>query len=75
MTFTEYITRDGDRLDLIAFAAYGVATDWKPIIDANPALPLQDVYQAGIRLVIPIQETTAQTETALLPLWKKPAEV
>lgn len=74
MTFTEYITRDGDRLDLIAFQAYGNATDWKAIIDANPALPLQDVYPSGIRLVIPIIETPSnQTPTALLPPWKRPA--
>lgn len=70
--FTEYITRDGDRLDLICFKAYGDAYNWRPVIDANPALPLQDIFPAGIRLVVPILETPAtQTQTALLPPWKR----
>ena len=73
MTFTEYITKDLDRLDLIAFRAYGNAFDWKAIIDANPALPLQDVYPSGIRLVIPINDTpSGQNQAALLPPWKRP---
>lgn len=72
-TYTEYITRDGDRLDLICFAAYGNPFDWAPVINANPALPIQDVYPAGIRLVVPIVETPATTtQTALLPPWKRP---
>lgn len=72
-TFTEYITHDGDRLDLICFRAYGDPFDWRRIIDANPALPIQDVFPSGIRLVIPIlSEPTTQTPTAKLPPWKKP---
>lgn len=74
-TYTEYITRDGDRLDLICFSAYGDPFNWLPVIDANPALPLQDVYPAGIRLVIPIvEETPSQVGTALLPPWKRPIQ-
>lgn len=73
MAFTEYITKDADRLDLISFRAYGNAFDWKQIIDANPALPIQDLYPSGIRLVIPIvEEPTNLTVTALLPPWKRP---
>jgi phage tail protein X len=72
MTYTEYITKDGDRLDLICFRAYGDPFGWRSIIDANPALPIQDVFPAGIRLVIPIiEQPSTQTPTALLPPWKR----
>lgn len=72
MTLTEYITVDGDRLDLIAAKAYGNPFDWSPILDNNKALPIQTSYQAGIRLVIPVQETAAEvTQQELLPPWKR----
>lgn len=72
MILTEYITLDGDRLDLIAHKAYGNPFDWSPILDNNKALPIQASYPAGIRLVIPVQETTTEvTDQELLPPWKR----
>ena len=72
MTLTEYITVDRDRLDLIASKAYGNPFDWSPILDNNKALPIQAEYDAGIRLVIPVQETASQiTQQELLPPWKR----
>jgi phage tail protein X len=71
--FTEYITNEGDRLDSIAYKAYGDVFAWSEIIAANPTLPLQDVYPAGMRVIIPIREetTTAVLDTQKLPPWKR----
>lgn len=71
--FIEYFTFQNDRLDLIAFKAYGNQFDWGPIICANPSLPIQDFYSAGIRILIPIQSDpeTSPTITNQLPPWKK----
>lgn len=35
MAFTEYVTRAGDRMDLIAYRFYGDALAYEPIIEAN----------------------------------------
>lgn len=72
--FTEYITNEGDRLDMITYKAYGDVYAWGEILKANPSLPVQDTYPAGIRLMIPIrEETVAATaiDTNLLPPWKR----
>lgn len=73
MSFTEYITSDGDRWDTIAYRAYGDVQNWTTIIRANPSLPIQDVYPAGIRLVIPIiaAPTSTPSEANKLPPWKR----
>lgn len=74
-TFTEYITKENDRLDLICFAAYGDPFAWRQLLSLNRALPIQDLYPSGIRLVIPIVATpTDNVSTTLLPPWKRPVE-
>jgi phage tail protein X len=71
-TYTEYITKEGDRIDTIAVKAYGDPHKWDPIIRENKGLPIQDVYPAGIRLVILIEVPDAQTTNqTLLPPWKQ----
>lgn len=73
MPYTEYITNEGDRLDTIAYKAYGDPFAWSELLAANPSLPLRDVYEAGVRLMVPIQEETANTQPSinLLPPWKR----
>jgi phage tail protein X len=71
MTLTEYITNDGDRLDLIANKAYGDPFNWAPILDNNPALPVQAIYEAGIRIIVPVEIDQTVTETDFLPPWKR----
>jgi len=72
MPYTEYITNEGDRLDTIANKAYGNPYDWQRILSANPSLPIQDVYAAGVRLVIEIQEQAdVEQSVNLLPPWKR----
>lgn len=82
MTFTEYITKPGDRWDLIAYKAYGtlnlVADDdgnqVSPIgliVRANPTIPVTDIIQEGLLLQIPIIKSSAlQTDLSQLPPWK-----
>lgn len=72
MPYTEYITNEGDRLDTIANKAYGNPFAWDRILKANPSLPIQDTYAAGIRLMIEIQEQAeAEQSVNLLPPWKR----
>lgn len=68
---TEYVTNQGDRLDLISSKAYGDAFRGKTILEANPSLPILPEYPAGIRLVIPVQAPVRTASENLLPPWKK----
>jgi phage tail protein X len=68
--FVEYITRDGDRWDLIAEAAYGDPWAFGPIIEANPDVPIRPVLPGGLRLLLPVREQ-APTPAAELPPWKR----
>ncbi|MFZ0887787.1 MAG: tail protein X [Candidatus Binataceae bacterium] len=65
-----YITRDGDRWDLLAWTYYGDPTLYGPIIDANPSVGISPVLAAGVVLYIPIIEQD-QTETSDLPPWSQ----
>jgi phage tail protein X len=72
MSSLQYITNEGERWDNIAFAAYGDALKMAAIIDANPDVPLDTVFKAGTRLLIPILETSTETtDDSLLPPWKR----
>lgn len=67
--FYEYITKEGDRWDLIAYQFYGDATMYEPIIVANPEVPIIPILPSGIKLRIPIIEIKETIEE--LPPWKK----
>ena len=45
MAYTEYITKAGDRMDLIAWRFYGDPLQYEPILDANREVLW--VYEAG----------------------------
>jgi len=68
--FYEYITKEGDRWDLIAYQFYSNASLYEPIIKANPHIGITPTLQAGIKLKIPVlnQENTIEFE---LPPWRK----
>jgi hypothetical protein len=80
---TEYITRPGDRWDLVAYNAYGTVgtialadgiqvNAMAYIIDNNPDVPITDVLDPGILLQIPIIPTTVIPLAAnMLPPWKQ----
>lgn len=67
--YIEYITKEGDRWDLIAYDFYGDATMYEPIIVANPDVPIYPVLPSGIKLKIPVIEIKDTIEE--LPPWKR----
>ncbi len=69
--FVTYITKDNDRLDIIATLAYGSPHAHKMIVDANPNLPLTPVYSAGILVAVPVVENTTEAVVTNLPPWKR----
>ena len=70
MANTTYITEDKDRWDLIASKAYGDATLFSQIIQANPNTKIYDVFPKGIELNIPIVDPP-EVEQSNLPPWKR----
>jgi nucleoid-associated protein YgaU len=70
MANTTYITKQGDRWDIVAFKAYGDALRINEIIAANPNVSITDEIAANTILNIPfIPEPTLDAE--LLPPWKR----
>lgn len=67
---TPYITREGDRWDLIADRAYGDVTRQKEIMEANPDIALFTVFREGITIQLPIIPES-ETQTSNLPPWKR----
>lgn len=68
--FTEYITKESDRWDLIAWAAYGDVSKMPEIIAANPKVPVYDVLPSGIKLLIPVSSLPPGDDLSLPP-WKR----
>lgn len=65
-SFIEYVTKPGDRWDLIAHKMYGDAGRYRPIIDANrhlfstdPLTPLSPVLPVNLTLRVPILDNSA----------------
>lgn len=72
MAFVEYIVKDGDRWDSIADKAYGDATLFNKIIEANVSTTISPLLSAGSRIIIPIQEEAdIQIDSSTLPPWKR----
>jgi len=66
-----HITSAGDRWDLLAWKYYGDASQYEPIIAANPEVMIEPILPAGIRLLIPIIEDAELINTEDLPPWKR----
>lgn len=68
--YYEYVTKEGDRWDLIANEYYGDPMKYEPIISANPNVPIKSSLQSGIKLQIPVinKEESLPEE---LPPWKR----
>lgn len=68
----EYLVKDGDRWDSIAFKAYGDATKVAGIIEANKSVIISAVLVAGTKIVVPILEDgDIIIDSELLPPWKR----
>ncbi|MGC2443353.1 tail protein X [Candidatus Binatus sp.] len=64
-----HVTTAGERWDLLSWRYYGDSTDYSPIIMANPNVPIEPVFDAGISIAVPLQQKSAAV-TANLPPWK-----
>jgi phage tail protein X len=69
-----HITRTGERWDLLAWRYYGDPTDYNPLIMANPSVPIEPVFEAGISIAVPILAKSTLV-TVDLPPWKLPHPV
>lgn len=68
----EYLVKDGDRWDSVAFKAYGDATRVAEIIEANKATIISAVLVAGTKIIVPILEDgDIIIDSELLPPWKR----
>jgi phage tail protein X len=68
--YLEHVTRAGERWDLIAWTYYGDPSLYGQLVLANPAVAVEPVLEAGIRLQIPVVQKSV-TMTAGLPPWKR----
>ncbi len=70
--FITHVTRAGERWDLIAWQYYGDAMLFGPIIQTNPQIPIEPVFEAGLAVGIPLLmvDETVQ-EQSDLPPWKR----
>jgi len=70
--FVEYVTKQGDRWDTIAFKAYGDSTLINGLIEANPTIVISPILEIGTRVIVPILEQgDIQIDSELLPPWKR----
>lgn len=67
--YKEYTTRAGDTFDLLAIAAYDEEKMASYIIQANPLHMGTIIFDAGIKLKIPILNKTEKPST--LPPWRR----
>jgi phage tail protein X len=67
--FILHITTAGERWDLLAWQYYGDPTDYSAIIMANPNVPIEPVFDAGIAIAVPILQKSAAVAVDLPP-WK-----
>lgn len=70
MSYTKYITVEGDRWDTIAFKAYGDPLKITPLIEANPKVPKSPILPSGLTIFVPLMEK-ATANTNILPPWKR----
>ena len=68
--YYEYITKEGDRWDLIAWQFYTNASLYEPIIKANADVAIEPILKSGIKLKIPVLDTE-NTIQFQLPPWRK----
>jgi phage tail protein X len=72
--FILHITTAGERWDLLAWRYYGDATDYSPIIMANPSAAIEPVFDAGISIAVPVLQKSVPVNTDLPP-WKQSQSV
>jgi len=70
--FIPHITQAGERWDTLAWRYYGDASLYGPIIQTNPQVPIEAVFEAGLSIGIPLLAVSqAAIDPADLPPWKR----
>ncbi len=62
---TEYVTKEGDRVDLLVFKFYGDTKYMQLFLDANPGIAIYDFLPAGLTLYFPEKPTEIIDEKRL----------
>lgn len=70
METINYITKEGDRIDILSHKFYGSQAGINVIAAANPHVPLDAIYPLNTELDIPIIERT-RIINQNLPPWKR----
>lgn len=68
--FLIHLTTAGERWDVIAWNYYGDAALFSPIVMANPRIPIEAVFEAGLTIGVPILQMDPVDPTDLPP-WKR----
>ena len=63
-----HTARAGERWDQLAWNYYGDATLYSGIVLANPDVPIEPQFEAGLLIKIPIIQQ--KQSTAILPPWR-----
>ncbi|HUY28618.1 MAG TPA: tail protein X [Candidatus Binataceae bacterium] len=72
MQYIAHLTRAGERWDLLAWNYYGDATRFNPIIMANPSVPIEPVFEAGMLIWVPVLSASPPVVIDLPP-WRSAA--
>ena len=67
--YIQHLTYAGERWDLLAWQYYGDPTGYSIIIMANPKVPIEPLFEAGLTIAIPIIQQQSVL-VASLPPWK-----
>lgn len=68
----QYIAKEGDRWDYLAYIYLGDSYNITPIIEANPLVPIRTEIPAGAVIFIPVFDPQPLLDYSNLPPWKKP---
>lgn len=69
--YVEYITRQNDTWDIVAWKHYGDALRFQPIVEANPHVPITPLLPSGIVLAVPMLQFSPPVDTTKLPPWRQ----
>lgn len=70
--FIPHVTVAGERFDTLAWKYYGDATVFGPIIQTNPQIAIEPVFEAGLNIGVPILVVNqAAQNQADRPPWKR----
>jgi phage tail protein X len=70
--FIPHITQASERWDTLAWRYYGDASLFGPIIQTNPQIPIEAVFEAGLNIGIPLLTVNeALQDPSDLPPWKR----